>query len=200
MPVLGSSRSSGTFSVIPENDICKMIITTSGSKGINCGRISYHSNNNYYTDQDYVYENGALILDQNGKAVMKKYPMIRIYKTSSGGYNFLINAIKLVGSNNTVSANSDCSIRLKDGNFSNFYDESYLSSFMLELYTEYPEAWEMYFNDTMSKAGLEKDVDYTLNTNGINHLTLLFPKAGSPNSIRQLYIGESKIEAELVIT
>lgn len=198
MPVLGSSKLSGTMSV--NVDTCRMIITANNnSKGINCGTIAYHSNNNYYTDQVFAYENGALILDQKEKAVIKKLPMFRIYKTA-GGYNFLINAIEIAGPGNTISANSDCSIRLKDGSFSTFYDASYLSSFMLELYTEYPDAWEVYFNDTMSKAGLKRDVDYTLNTNGINHLSLTFPKAGSPNSIRQLYIGNSSIKAELVIT
>jgi hypothetical protein len=199
MPVLGSSKLSGTMSV--NVDTCRMIVTANNnSQGINCGTIAYHSNNNYYTDQVFAYENGALILDQREKAVMKKYPMFRIYKTSSGGYNFMINAIEIAGSPNTVSANSDCSIRLKEGSFSTFYDASNISSFALELYTNYPEAWETYLDDSMSKAGLKRDVDYTLSTNGNDYLSLTFPKTGSVNTLKTLYICKSKIEAELVIS
>jgi hypothetical protein len=198
-PVLGSSRSSGAMSV--NVDTCRMIITASGSsRAINCGTIAYNSNNNYYTDQVFAYENGALILDQREKAVMKKYPMFRVYKTSSGGYNFLINAIEIAGSQNTVSANSDCSIRLKQGSFSTFCNASYVNPFVLELDTNYPDAWEIYLNDTMSNAGLKRDVDYTLSTNGNDYLSLTFPKTGSTNTLKNLYICKSKIEAELVIT
>lgn len=89
MPLTGSSRFSGIVSV--NADACNMTIVTpvNGSERvINCGTISYTSNNNYYVNQIFKYENGALILAQKEQSVMKLYPMIRVSEVSDKNYSF----------------------------------------------------------------------------------------------------------------
>lgn len=51
-------------------------------KKIECGGITYRSNNREYLDQVLRYENGALILAQGEKSVMKEFPSFNIEKTS----------------------------------------------------------------------------------------------------------------------
>lgn len=80
---------------------------------INCGTIAYHSNNKYYVDQTFKYENGALILAQKEQSVMKLYPSIRVSEVSPGNYSFLINAVEVQGLGDTLSSNSDSSLYLK---------------------------------------------------------------------------------------
>jgi Tfp pilus assembly protein PilE len=201
MPFTGSSRSTGTVSL--NTDTCNMTITpANGSERvINCGTISYNSNNNYYVDQVFKYENGALILAQKEQSVMKLYPMILISEVSNNSYSFSINAIEIRGLEDTLSSNSDCSVRLKDCSFISFYDsDKYenVNSFTLKIQTAHPDAWEAYFNETMTGAGLEKDKDYTLDLIGNDYMYYSFPKNGSDSSMKRLYVGKTSVNAELI--
>jgi hypothetical protein len=201
MPFTGSSRFTGTVSV--NTDTCNMtIIPSNGSERvINCGTISYSSNNDYYVDQTFKYENGALILVQKEQAVMKLYPMIRLSKVSNKNYSFSINTIEIWSLEDTLSSNSDCSVLLRDCSFSSFYDsDEYenVSSFSLKMYTAHPDAWEAYFNETMKGTGLEKDKDYTLDIIGNDYLYFSFPENGSDSNLNRLYIGKTTVNAELI--
>jgi len=202
IPLIGFTKFSGTVSV--NKDQCNMtIIPANGYETIiNCGTISYHSNNIYYVDQTFRYENGALILAQKEQAVMKLYPAIRVSEASPENYTFLINAVEIQGSENILSSSSDCSIRLKDYYFKPLYSEN-VNNFTLKIETDYPDVWEAYFREIMSEAGLEKDKDYTLNRTVDStknySLNFLFPKEGSANSLKRLYIGKTAVNAELGI-
>jgi hypothetical protein len=200
MPFTGSSRFSGTVSV--NTDTCNMtIVPGNGSeRSINCGTISFTSNNNYYVDQTFKYENGALILAQKEQSIMKHYPMIRVSEVSNKNYNFSINAIEIQGAEDTLSSNSDCSIHLRDGSFSPFYESLDYGngSFGLKIYTDHPDAWGAYFNETMKKAGLEGGKDYSLNFTGNDQLYFSFPKNGSECSLNRLYVGKTTFNAEII--
>lgn len=201
MPLTGSSRFTGTVSVDP--DACNMTIVPANDSEriINCGTISYNSNNNYYVDQTFRYENGALILAQKEQAVIKLYPMICISRVSDKNYNFSINAIEIPGMEDTLSSNSDCSIYLRNCSFSSFYDsEDYedVSSFALKMYTAYPDAWEAYFDATMKGAGLEKNKDYTLEVIENDYMYFSFPENGSDCNLNRLYISKTTVNTELI--
>lgn len=202
IPFISSTKSTGTLSV--NTDQCKMIITPANENAtiINCGTIAYNSNNKDYVDQTFKYENGALIFVQKEKAVMKLYPSIRVSKVSSGNYTFFINAVEIRGMANTLSSNSDGSIRLKGESFESLYDSDTLGNegaFVLTVYTDHPDAWEGYFKETMAGAGLVTDEDYALDRIGSNYLIFIFPEKGSANSLKRLYVGKTAINAELGI-
>lgn len=200
LPVIGSTEPTGTVSINGEK--CKMTITPKNGNEtvINCGTIAYSSNNNYYVDQTFKYENGALILAQKEQSVMKLYPSIRISEASPGNYSFLINAVEIKGSANTLSSNSDNFIHLKNYAFATVYDsdkDRNVGSFKLTIDTEHPDAWETYFYETMTGAGLEKNKDYTLNITENNSLYFAFPEDDSAN-LKRLYVGKTAVNAELV--
>jgi hypothetical protein len=200
MPLIGTTKSIGAVSV--NTDRCKMTITpTNGNETIiNCGTIAYHSNNKYYVDQTFKYENGALILAQKEQSVMKLYPSIRVSEVSPGNYSFLINAVEIQGSADTLSSNSDSSLYLKNCAFVPLYDsDDYgnVDSFVLTMDTDHPDAWETYFNEMLTGAGLEKDEDYTLTTENAR-LSFSFPEDGSINRLERLYAGKTAVNAELV--
>jgi hypothetical protein len=202
IPFISSTKSTGTLSL--NTNLCKMVITPTNENAtvINCGTIAYNSNNKDYTDQIFKYENGALILAQKEKAVMRLYPSIRVSEVSSGNYTFFINTVEILGMANTLSSNSDGSIRLKGGSFETLYDSDTSENegaFLLTVYTDHPDAWEEYFNETMAGAGLVTDEDYALDRIGSNYLTFIFPEKGSTNSLKRLYVGKTAINAELGI-
>jgi hypothetical protein len=197
MPLIGTMKSIGVVSV--NTNRCKMTITPKNGNEtvINCGTIAYNSNNEYYVDQTFKYENGALILAQKEQSVMKLYPSIRVSEVSSGNYNFLINAVEIQGLIDTLSSNSDSSLYLKDCAFETLYDGN-VDSFELTIDTEHPDAWETYFNEMLTGAGLEKDKDYALNLAENNSLSFSFPEDGSTKSLGRLYVGKTAVNAELV--
>jgi hypothetical protein len=202
MPLTGPTMFTGSVSV--NTDRCKMTITpendSNKAKVINCGTIAYHSNNKYYVDQTFKYENGALILAQKEQSVMKLYPSIRVSEVSSGNYSFSINAVEVRGLADTLSSNSDGSIYLEGCAFVSLYDsDDYgnVESFVLTIDTDHPDAWETYFNEMLTGAGLEKNDDYALIIEN-DHLSFSFPEAGSTNSLKRLYVGKTAVNAELV--
>ena len=201
IPFINSAKSAGTLSL--NTDRCKMIITPANENAtlINCGTIAYNSNNKDYVDQTFKYENGALILSQKEKAVMKLYPSIRVSEVSSGNYTFFINAVEIRDLANTLSSNSDGSIRLKGESFETLYDNTpgEEGAFLLTVYTDHPDAWEEYLNETMAGAGLVTDKDYALDRIGSNYLTFIFPENESANRLKRLYVGKTAINAELGI-
>ncbi len=201
LPVIDSIEPTGSVSINTEK--CKMTITpkNGNEKVINCGTIAYSSNNNYYVDQTFKYENGALILAQKEQSVMKLYPSIRVSEVSPRNYSFLINAVEIQGPANTLSSNSDNFIHLKNYAFATVYDsdkERNVASFKLTINTEHPDAWETYFNETLTGAGLEKNKDYALDITENNSLYFAFPEDDSTNRLKRLYVGKTAVNAELV--
>jgi hypothetical protein len=79
IPVIGPGRSSGTLSVndngcgmwIDANNATGMLPYSSDVSLTGLGSISYRSCNNYYLNQMFEYENGALILVQEDRSLMK---------------------------------------------------------------------------------------------------------------------------------
>lgn len=202
-PLTGPTMFTGSVSL--NTDRCKMTITPENDSDraefINCGTIAYHSNNKYYVDQTFKYENGALILAQKEQSVMKLYPSIRVSEVSSGNYSFLINAVEIQGLEDTLSSNSDSSLYLKDcafGTINDSDDYRNVDSFVLTIETDHPDAWETYFNETLTGAGLEKNKDYALKLTENDILSLSFPEAGSSNRLERLYVGKTAVNAELV--
>ena len=202
MPLAGPTMFTGSVSL--NTDRCKMTIIPENdsdkAKVINCGTIAYHSNNKCYVDQTFKYENGALILAQKEQSVMKLYPSIRVSEVSSGNYSFLINAVEIQGLADTLSSNSDSSIYLEDCAFVPLYDsDDYgnVDSFVLTIDTDHSDAWETYFNEMLTGAGLEKNDDYTLIIEN-DHLSFSFPEDGSSNRLERLYVGKTAVNAELV--
>ena len=209
IPILEPSKSSGMLSVNMEH--CKMTIipkrlsapdspqVEEDAKKIECGGITYRSNNREYLDQVLRYENGALILAQGGKSVMKQLPSFNIQKTSGNNYTVSIQAIKIRGEPDAVSSNTDASLRLTgiSNNVTyNSNDTGDIASFYGTVITEYPDAWISYLNETAKNAGLEYGTDYDLDKPSSNYVYFNFTST-SNKTLQSLNISESVIQADL---
>ncbi|OED08521.1 hypothetical protein A9239_08960 [Methanosarcina sp. A14] len=209
IPILEPSKSSGMLSVSMER--CKMTIipkrllvsdslqVEEDAKKIECGGITYRSNNREYLDQVLRYENGALILAQGEKSVMKEFPSFNIEKTSEKNYTVSIQAIKIRGEPDAVSSNADVSLRLTgiSNNVTyNSNDTGDIASFYGTVITEYPDAWISYLNETAKNAGLEYGTDYDLDKPSSNFVYFNFTSTNN-KTLQSLSISESVIQADL---
>jgi len=210
IPVLEPSKSSGTLSVNAEP--CNINITIRKSTGstqvlsdqpLECGGITYHSNNRQYIDQTLRYENGALIISQSNRSLMKQFPSFSIASNQSNENNYTvsIHTINISGDSDTISSDTDASLRVTGLNYtSDSRGPEEIDSFNFTVITKYPDAWYFYLNQVAEDAKLEHD-DYNLfyRSNGSKSVlySVHFEFPTSDKKIEEFYISNAVIQAEL---
>ena len=198
IPIIGTTKSSGTLAV-NVNDCGILVVASNETHPIiydsnddltHLGAIHYRSRNNYYIDQMFECENGALMIVQNNRSLLKLSPAITI--TTNGTTNNIsvaISAIKLIGEKRTISSTVVEEVMLTSNTsselFSSGNDHFNVSDVTIKMYTDYPDAWEKYFNATAKNAGLGYggSDDYTI-TSDVTSVTLyLIGRAGEDISL-----------------
>lgn len=199
LPLIGSIKSSGSLSVNRESCTISIEVKGPDEKGsvstiysqlINCGTITYNSQNRYYVDQNINYENGALILDQGEQSVMMLYPSIRFSRAldneySDTKYNVSINAVRIFqkpyAPPQAISSNAGCSLRLTGIDYRPWYDSNKkvgenLERLKLTVYTKNPDAWEQYFKKVATDANMRVTTDANIDPNADCYIEPWNPK------------------------
>jgi len=204
IPLIGTVKSSGTLSV--NKNECEINITVD-SEGdwndtITCGAVSYSSQNRYYVDQNFIYEGGALILSQGERSSIMLYPSIRFSRTPTDEYNVSIHVVEIdknpYAPVDVISSNTGCSLRTIGEEFTPLYDSDKnssgnIDSFTLTINTTYPEAWYLYFKETISDAGI---TDHTTLTQNGNNVSLTFLSGTGGNDLNRLYVSKTTVKVE----
>lgn len=200
VPVFEPSKSNSKLSV--NNEEYTMNITLANhsfSHKIDCGGVTYYSENRQYPDQVFRYENGALIMAQGESSQMKRKPSFDIQKIDNENYAITINAINLTGETTSVSSSTlaalrltGCSINPTLNSSTDYLNES-INSFNLSICTRYTDAWATYLNDTAKEAGLEYGTDYQITYPDSGCVCLSFLPTGNNYSI---YVNKTIIGAE----
>jgi len=128
------------------------------------GTISYRPNNIRYVDEIYCYENGALIVSQQGRSIMKFAPDILLEK-DNGSVNLSIKAVTLEGDRKVISSNTVEDIRLTSKSFDTLKGlENHFNDTSVDLivYTENEEAWEKFFRNSAEEINLREGTDYNI--------------------------------------
>jgi len=211
VPIVSPSRSSGMLSVNKEPCVAYLeAVTENGNisrERVDCGGITYISNNEQYVDQTLRYENGGLILAQDDKAVMRQPPLfsINISKedTENETYNYSVSIliISLTGTPESFSSETDATLRFTANNFTqiNTGDElESIKSFSYTVFTHYPDAWHFYFDENAKDAGLYNDSDYIItetesgDPNNLSSVTFNYLPS-EDKTIDNLYVNKSDI-------
>ncbi|MDD3042628.1 MAG: hypothetical protein PHW56_06735 [Methanosarcinaceae archaeon] len=185
LPVVGRMKSGGTLTINTQGNWMEVNITTDNSSSnpvpnpnkFKCGSITYHSSNIEYIDQTYCYENGALIVSQNDRSLMKLSPSISLEAPNSSYINFTVTAISLEGNSGVLSSNSVEEIKFTSESLEPIYttDPSIkVNSVSMTIFTEKPEAWATYLNNSIENANLYSG-DYTMSKNESDVLLELHP-------------------------
>ncbi|MDK2892802.1 hypothetical protein [Methanohalophilus sp.] len=196
IPIVGASKSSGSLSI--NDNICSMQIVASNSTSGNTynfnmdnrGSIIYSSNNNYYVDQVLIYENGALLLSQNNRSIMKLSPSIYIRHLCGNNYSVNVNSISLRGDTRSVSSSGTQDVRLdSQSSVWLFRNNESLTDVTISVNSNYPSSWAEYFNTSAFSAGLTYSTDFTV-VEGDDYARISISPAGH----LELYLKESTIE------
>ncbi|MCQ1534710.1 hypothetical protein FTO70_03180 [Methanosarcina sp. KYL-1] len=203
IPVFDPSKSNGKLAVNTQG--CTMSITlanhSNDPRPVDCGGITYYSENRQYPDQVFRYENGALILAQGNNSQMKRDPLFNISKYM-GNYTVTINAINLTGETASISSSTFTALRLTGESIKpvfNSNDYGYLNesinSFNLTISTHYTDAWSTYLNNTAKEAKLEYGIDYKITYPDSDYVCLSF--LPTDNNTYNIYINQTVICTEL---
>jgi len=159
MPFLTTVRSYGDINIMPNS--CKITITYAStdedeeSVTFIAGTIKYSSSNAYYMNQDYVYENGALILSQQSQDVMSIQPSLNILLNKD--LSFTIFRVSELGDKTSAGGYGTYPIQTK---FVNSKDYSYNDVKSISIETSYQNSWELFFKDVLMSNVLDVELGF----------------------------------------
>ncbi|MDI9394325.1 MAG: hypothetical protein QM426_02435 [Euryarchaeota archaeon] len=200
VPVFEPSKSNSKLAVNTEKCTISIILPNHAPYTVDCGGITYYSENRQYPNQVFRYENGALILAQGENSQMKRNPSFYIKKNgTNGNYIVTIKAISLTGEPKSVSSSTSTGLRLTGDSIKPILNNSdstgkNIKFFNLSISTHYTDAWANYFNSTAKGAGLVYDTDYTIVPIPKDHVRISFLSAGNNYDI---YANQTILSAEL---
>lgn len=143
LPYFVSSRAFGSLEIL--EDECSITITNSTAPySYSIGTIKYSSTNAYFIDQSFIYEAGAIILNQSQGSVMVVDPF-----SADPKLNFSIVNISVTGEKTSASGYGTYPIQTKYSDYSTINNVTNIS-----IFTNYPNAWNMSLNRTLVNSGL----------------------------------------------
>ena len=161
MPFLASNRAYGNLAILPTE--CEIIIEDNvTSVSYTLGSIKYSSQNAYYLDQSYIYENGAVILSQSKDDLIIIKPNFLVTNDN----DFIFNLIKIsdIGGISTASGYKTYPLqtRYSGGEQINIH---YVRN--LTVISPYKDAWEKFFTNILSTDDFDYIVEDTTDGDGI---------------------------------
>ena len=155
------------------------VYTESRTIAYSTGNIRFEPQNRYFVQQYFVYENGAVIIDQPRGEVVRIEPTF-----NRTGSTVSMTLISISGTNNSMTGKNAQTVVSK----LMFYEsDTYTWSsenITINITSSYLDAWENYFNKTLTSG-------YDITTTGSNVIVTL-------NNITTLTIRYAVISAEIV--
>lgn len=170
MPFLMSLRAFGYLDIL-SNSIDFNFSNNTDNYQFSIGSIKYSSLNGYYLDQSYIYQAGAVIVNQYEGNMMSIKPSFVIVN-DSGIVNITIKLVDIIGIGGKVSASGFGTTAIQTEYLE--YNDFYLTNIdSIEINTLYSNAWGIYLDWLLEK---ELDTsDYLLDVDVTNNvITITF--------------------------
>lgn len=189
IPFLGVHESYDELSIA--SDTCKFMI--SNKSGFNCfystDAIKFTSHNTNFVDQSYIYEAGALILNQADESVLIARPSILVTDYEKNLTITFINVSSGTGANNLASGHGTYLIYTHI--IQNNQQYTIINNVTkITIQTNYPDAWRNGFTVSLLYSGFENQINRTTEGIIINFID-------SNEDYYNVSIKEIKINADL---
>ncbi len=127
------------------------------------GRLVFEANNQRLPQQTYVFEHGAVILAQPQGSTIVIEP--HVFAKNIGSVTLLDMALpSLTGQPETISRGGTTTVEVRGGRATTFVGTAVEFTTIID--TEYPDAWQAFFDDAMRRAGLRAPAEYQVTVNG----------------------------------
>jgi len=158
-----STSNHGNFEVV-----CRKYISSTISYSASMGSIQYHADNAYFVDQDYIFEGGAVILNQSTGDTLLYPPLLFISSGNPSFFNITLIDVRGVAGKTSVAGYGTYSIRTNFSSLSRY--ECRANSLTINISTSFPGAWKKYFENEMERSGIPSG-NYTISP-GSNYVTI----------------------------
>ncbi|MDH7506668.1 MAG: hypothetical protein QHH15_02625 [Candidatus Thermoplasmatota archaeon] len=158
MPFFLSSKSFGSLEILDDEFALSVNTDADGFLNYSFGTIKYTSKNAYFLDQDYIYEGGAIIMNQSKGSVTVIPPSFSMeldpYENDIN-LEFIIINISRVKEKTSVSGYGTYPIKTRFSESMSPISVSGVNSITIK--TSYVNAWETFFNHTLTESD---DLEY----------------------------------------
>ena len=162
LPVFSSVRAFGFLRIL--SDECNITVANdTDSVSYLIGVIKYSSANVYFIDQSYIYEAGAVILNQSREPqgdVMHANPLFSV--NNSGDFNISFTIINISSVSGKTSISGSRTYQIQTSFLSSSNDAVYDAQ-NINITTNYQDSWKTFFNNTLVNSGLAYGVDFSIN-------------------------------------
>lgn len=127
------------------------------------GRISYRSNNVFFTEVDYVFEMGAIISITDETVSMVTPPELTMTTNLTGAPQITLISPKLIGVDRKISHEGSATVicRMAQPYFPKTLDSDDPLDVSVYIGTDYPQVWQDFFTERFVEIGLSSPVDYS---------------------------------------
>lgn len=143
--------STGSLSIKPYDSQVTVYDTEDNQSifAIGKGRIEYQSNNIYFNEQSYIYENNGILIEQSGRSTVKTGPVLDIYEEiATGNLTLSMSLVHLAGYPDTLGGSKSQVIQATlTAAETNEYVWTVPENVTIEIETLYPESWVKYYNN-----------------------------------------------------
>jgi hypothetical protein len=162
LPFLMSVRAFGTLEILSDEFTVGITYSQNGTESLSksVGTLKYSSANVYFLDQSYIYETGAVIVSQDlGNMMLVKPSFYAIHAGSNVNMSFDMVNISGVGEKLSATGYGTYPIQTEyvDSESNNITDVDNIF-----IGTSFPNAWRLFLESAFVKAGLSKDVDFSV--------------------------------------
>jgi hypothetical protein len=144
-----SSRAFGSLTIVP--DQCTITVNGTTNFSSHIGVIKYSSANAYYLNQEYIYEAGAVILNQNQGNTMAIKPNFLVSNEEEVNIIFTITNISTVARKNSISGYGTYPIQTEFSNNNSILIQN-VSNIIIG--THYQNAWHRFIDGVLKNQGL----------------------------------------------
>ncbi|AKB85867.1 hypothetical protein MCMEM_1814 [Methanococcoides methylutens MM1] len=113
------------------------------SLNFSSGYFKYRASNNFWIDQELIFENGALIIAQGGSSAIRSNPFIKL---EEDGSLLTLWFFDLVGDKESVSGNGLATVTMESKNRREMI-YPYVENTTITMYSYAPDAFEIYMRD-----------------------------------------------------
>lgn len=157
MPFLTSNKAYGSLEILSNE--CIITITTNDLKSYSypISIIKYNCQNNYFLEQSYVFEAGAVIINQIDGNVMAIKPTFVVKNKVDFIISFTIINISTIGNKSSIGGYGTYPIQTEYSTFNPSpipTDRIYNVSYII-ISTNYPNSWSNFFSKTLINSGLQ---------------------------------------------
>jgi hypothetical protein len=143
--------STGSLSIKPYDSQVTIYDTDDNQSifAIGKGRIEYQSNNIYFTDQSFIYENNGILIEQSGHSTVKTGPVFDIYEEiATGNLTLSMSVVHLTGYPDTLGGSKSQVVQTTlTAAETNEYVWTVPENVTLEIETLYPDSCAKYYNN-----------------------------------------------------